>query len=419
MRHLGILLRLAVRNVLRQRRRSVLIALAMILGVALLIFFLALGDGMHAQWIDAGVRLADGHVTVESPAYRRSASLDDRLDSSATARVQRAVADPSVARFVRAAAPRLTVSALASSASSALPVRVLGVDPLAERRFSVLPQKLVAGRWLADTDVTAAVVGQRLVDRLGLSLGSRFVLTAQTAQGDVQEQLVHVTGIFRTGIREVDEGMIDIPMATARQWLAAPGAETSEALLLGDDANVGATVAALGPLLPAGTRAFTWRETSPELDAAVRVDNFGNYLFNGILLAIVAVAVLEALLVSVLHRRREFGMLQAIGLSARETAFVVLAEGVTLAVVSGALGMAVGFGVTAILGRTGLDLTAAFGNQLSISGAVVSPIVHPVVHLARAWQGAAVVLGLGVLSSTYPMWQASRIDVAQAMQDEP
>jgi ABC-type lipoprotein release transport system permease subunit len=391
----------------------------MILGVALLIFFLALGDGMHTQWIDAGVRLADGHVAVETPAFRRSASLDDRLDSAAAGGVARAVSDPAVARFVAAAAPRLTVSALASSASSALPVQVLGVDPAVESRFSALPEKLIDGRWLADTDVTAAVVGQGLVDRLGLSLGSRFVITAQTTRGDVQEQLVYVTGIFRTGIREVDEGMVDIPLATARHWLAAPGAVTSEAILLRDVADVGAATDALQPLLPAGARAFTWRETSPELDAAVRVDNFGNYLFNGILLAIVALAVLEALLVSVLHRRREFGVMHAMGLSALETSAMVLVEGVMLSVVAGAVGMGVGFGVVAILGHTGLDLTAAFGNQLSISGAVVSPIVHPAVNLARAWQGGAVVLALGVLSSLYPMWQASRIDVAEAMQDEP
>ena len=120
------------------------------------------------------------------------------------------------------------------------------------------------------------MVGQGLVDRLGLSLGSRFVLTAQTARGDVQEQLVHVTGIFHTGIRDVDEGVVDIPLETARHWLGAPGASTSDAILLTDGNNVAATVATLRPLLPAGAQAFTWRETSPALAAAIEVDNFGN-----------------------------------------------------------------------------------------------------------------------------------------------
>ena len=175
----------------------------------------------------------------------------------------------------------------------------------------------------------------------------------------------------------------------------------------------------LRPLLPAATIPLTWRETSPELDAAVTIDNLGAYLFNGILLAIVALAVLEALLVAVLHRRREFGVMRALGLSARETSLVVLAEGVMLAVASGALGLAVGVGVIVALGHTGLDLSAALGDQLTISGAIVSPIIFPVVHVSRVWQGVFVVLALGALSSLYPMWQATRIDVAEAMQVDP
>ena len=418
MNHLGILLRLAGRNIVRQRRRSGLIALAMALGVALLILLLTIGDGMHDQWVNAGVRLADGHLTIETPAFRRSAALEDRLDADAFRRVTAALADPSVTDRIEAAAPRLTVSALASSAASALPVRVLGVDPVAESRFSLLPGKLTAGQFLTDSDNTAAVVGQGIVDRLGLTMGSRFVVTAQTSTGDVQEQLLHVTGIFRTGIRDVDEGLINVPLATARRWLSAPGAATSFAILVRNDARLPETVAALRPLLPTGVASYTWQETAPELDAAVRIDNLGNYLFNGILLAIVALAVLEALLVSVMHRRREFGVLHALGLTAGETGIVVLGEGVILAVISGAIGMAVGLGITAILGRTGLDLTAAFGDQLSVSGAVVSPIIHPTVHVARALQGTVVVIALGVLSSLYPMWQATRIDVAEAMQVE-
>ncbi|HET7631622.1 MAG TPA: ABC transporter permease [Gemmatimonadaceae bacterium] len=416
--HIGILLRLAARNVRRQRRRSALIALAMALGVALLMLFLAVGDGTHAQWIDSGVRLAGGHLTIETPAFRHSSSLNDRMDSTTLRQVDRALQDASLQHLMVTAVPRITVSALASSASSALPVQVLGVEPNRELRFSLLPGKLTHGRFLADTDRTAAVVGQGLVDRLDLRLGSRFVVTAQTTRGDVQEQLLRVVGIFHTGIREVDDGVINIPLATARHWLAAPATATSVAVLLRDGHDLSRARAVLQAQLPAGAPVFTWRETSPALAAAVAIDNASNYLFNGVLLAIITLAVLEALLVSVLHRQREFGVLHAMGLSAGETAVVVLAEGVMLAVVSGAVGMGVGLGVTAILAHTGLDLTALVGNQLAISGSVVSPIMYPTVRLARAWQGAAVVIGMGILSSLYPMWQAARIDVAQAMQVE-
>lgn len=412
------LFRIAARNVVRQSRRSALIAAAMTLGVAALAIFLALGDGMHAQWIDAGVRLADGHVTLEAPRYRPGMDVADRLDSAAQDRVRAALERPGIARDVLAAAPRLAVNALASSATSALPVRAQGVDPGAERRFSVLPAHVVAGRMLQQGDRLEALVGAGLAERLRLRPGARFVLTAPDQSGAVQEQLVHVTGVFETGIREVDQGVVDLPIETVRRWLGMPGAATGVAVLLARGRSAVAVARELQGVLPPGIAARTWYETAPELDAAVRVDNLGNYLFNGILLAIVTLAVLEALLVAVLHRRREFGVLQALGLTARETSLVVLGEGLLLAGVSGLAGLALGMGVTWILSRTGIDLTRVLGDQLSISGALVSPVVHPVARLSRVWQGAVVVLVLGFVASLYPMWQSARIDVAAAVKLE-
>jgi len=316
------------------------------------------------------------------------------------------------------AAPRLAVDALASSATSAVPVRALGVDPAAEGRFSTLPEHLEAGRDLQPGGRLEALVGAGLAQRLHLHPGARFVLAAPDAGGVVQEQLVFAAGVFKTGIREVDQGVVDLPIETVRRWLGMPGAATGVALLLARGERAEAVARALRRLVPPGIAVRTWRETAPELDAAVRVDNLGNYLFNGILLAIVALAVLEALLVSVLHRRREFGVLQALGLTGGETSLVVLGEGLLLAGVSGFAGLALGFGVTWILSRTGIDMSKVLGDQLSISGAIVSPIVRPAARLSRAWQGAVVVVLLGLVASLYPMWQAAHTDVADAVKLE-
>ena len=415
---IGPLLRIAARNVVRQGRRSILIAAAMTLGVATLSIFLALGDGMHAQWIDAGVRLGDGHVTLEAPGYRPSMDVANRLDSADVVRATAALAAPDVARYIRAAAPRLAVNALASSAASALPVRALGIEPHAERRFSILPNRIVGGRVLREGDRLEALVGAGLASRLDLRPGARFVLTAPDRNGAVQEQLVHVAGVFKTGIREVDDGVVELPIETVQHWLGTPGAATGIAVLLDRGRDTDAVARALRRVVPRDVAVLTWHQTSPELDAAVRVDDFGNYIFNGILLSIVALAVLEDLLVSVLHRQREFGVLQAMGLSGWETSVVVLGEGLILAGASGLVGLALGFGVNWILSRTGIDLTKIMGDQLSISGAIVSPIVHPEARVARAWQGAAVVVVLGLLASLYPMWQAARIEVADAVKLE-
>nr|MDP2483584.1 hypothetical protein [Candidatus Palauibacterales bacterium] len=135
-------LRLALRNLSRQKRRSALSGSAMLLAMALLVFSRAIADGGHEEWIDAGVRMGDGHVSVQAPEYRTRRSLEYRLSPDVRAAVQDALRAPAISNRVVASAPRLTVQGLASSSQAALPVAVMGVDPELERSFSRLDEKL-------------------------------------------------------------------------------------------------------------------------------------------------------------------------------------------------------------------------------------------------------------------------------------
>ncbi len=418
--HLPVLARLSLRNMLRQARRSMLTASAMVVGLALLMLSRAIGDGAHEQWISDGVRLASGHVTIEAPGYRSSGSLDDRLDSARVAAARKAVAALGTTIGVRALTVRLAVSGLASSPGTAVPVLIQGVDPGLEAGFSQLDDKLASGRYLEPDDRLAAFIGAGLADRLGLKLGSRLVLTAQSASGEVAEQLVRVTGMFRTGVPEIDEGVVQMPIATARSWLGAPGAATSVAVLLHSGDDVPAAMRVLQARLenaPAGggIQVLSWKQASPELESAVRIDDFGFYVFMVVLFAIVALAVLNAVLMSVLNRQREFGVLEALGLTRGETGAVVFTEGLLLACLSGILGVALGFGVTWLLWRHGLDLSTFYGKDLNISGVVVNPVIVPIFRPARVLEAVFYVVTIGCLASLYPARVAMRIDVAEAM----
>ena len=417
--HLPVLARLSLRNMLRQARRSVLTASAMVVGLALLMLSRAIGDGAHEQWISDGVRLASGHVALQAPGYLGSGSLTDRLDSAQVALATNVASRAGVS--VRAQSVRLTVSGLASSPGTAVPVRIEGVDPRLEAAFSQLDEKLSAGRYLQPDDRLAAFIGAGLADRLGLKLGSRMVLTAQAASGDVAEQLVRVTGLFRTGIPDIDDGLLQIPIRTARSWLGTPGGATSIALLLASSEDTPAAVRTIQARLGeegaagAGIRVLSWKQATPELESAVRIDDFGFYVFMVVLFAIVALAVLNAVLMSVLNRRREFGVLEALGLTRGETGAVVFTEGLLLALLSGILGVVIGFGGTWLLWRHGLDLSALYGNDLSISGAVINPVIVPIFRSGRVFEAAAYVVAIGCLASLYPAHVAMRIDVAEAM----
>ncbi len=410
---------LSLRSVGRNARRSILTATAMALGLALLIFSRAIAEGGHEQWIDSAVRLGTGHVAIQAPDYLETGRLEHRLDSARVQSVVAALEDPAVAPLVSLWVPRLTVSGLATSASSALPVRIEGVDPAREQTFSTLPDQLVEGRYLEPDDRLRAFVGEELARRLDLKVGSRFVLTAQVASGQVEGQMMRVAGIFHTGIQEMDEGLVHVPIATMRRWLGVAGAATTVAVLLKRTRATDGVVRRLARELDGakGIRVLGWRQASPEMDSAVRIDDYGDYVFHAILFAIIALAILNAVMMSVLGRRREFGILQALGLTGGETGLVVMGEGLCLTAASGLIGMVAGFVFTWVFFRHGLDFSA-FMESMTASGGVINPVIVPVFRMDQVFLSVVSILVIGTLASLYPAFRATRLDVAEAMKFE-
>ncbi len=414
------LLLLSLRSVGRNTRRSALTAAAMALGLALLIFSRSIAEGGHEQWISSAVRLGTGHIAIQAPGYLETGRLEHRLTADQVTRIEAALADSAGSPAVRTWTPRLTVTGLASSAASALPVRIEGVDPARERVFSTLPGQLTEGRYLEAGDRLSAFLGSELARRLNLEVGDRMVLTAQTASGQVEGQMLRVTGIFHTGIQEMDEGLVHVPIETVRGWLGVPGAATTVAVLLHDARATDTEVSALRGSLDGaeGIRVLGWRQASPELDSGVRIDDYGDYVFHAILFAIIALAILNAVMMSVLGRKREFGVLQALGLTGAETGLVVLGEGIFLTAASGIAGMMFGFLFTWGFFRHGLDFSAFMKNGMTASGGVINPVITPVFRLDQIVLSLASIAVIGILASLYPAVRASKLDVAEAMKFE-
>jgi ABC-type lipoprotein release transport system permease subunit len=417
------LVRLALRNLRRQARRSAITAAAMIVGGALMIFSLSIGDGGHEQWIESGARMGSGHIAIQAPNFQKSRKIDDRLSSSARGAAESALRRPEVAEHTLAAVPQLAVVGLASSPTGARPAQIIGVDPIAEAEFSILDDKVIEGRYLQPDDRLAAYVGAGLLEGLDLRLGSRFVLTAQDADGEIAGQLVRVVGVYRTGVPEVDEAVIHIPLATAGSWLRSGDDVTTIAVLLDQSSRVRPVSRILERELSAEREAgnltvLGWREAMPVLDAAVRIDDLGNYVWQGIMFGIIALGIVNTVLMSVMYRKREFGLLQALGFTPRQTGGLIVTEGIILTFVSGLIGIALGLFLTWYFFRDGLDFSFAWDEEWSFSGIAMDPVFVPLFRTTRVIQSLVFLFLIGTFASIYPAYRATRIDVAEAMKFE-
>ncbi len=422
-RRARILVRLALRNLRRHARRTALTSTAMVVGGALLMFSLTLGDGTHEAWIDSAVRMGSGHVLVQAPGFQTSRKIEDRLSSASRMLTEAALARSGITERVVTISPQLAISGLASSPAGARPVRIMGVVPGAEAEFTVLDEKVVEGRYLTPEDGRAAYVAAGLAESLDLRLGSRLVLTAQDADGEFAGFLVRVVGIFRTGVPEIDYSLVHIPLTAAGEWLGTGDDVSTIAILLDSMDSVLPVTRALGRRLGDAVEGgaltvMSWREANPEVDAAVKIDDFGNYMFQGILFTIIALGIVNTVLMSVLHRYREFGVLQALGLTPAQTGSVVLIEGLILTLVSGVAGIALGLFVTWYFWGDGMDISGMWNEEWSFAGVVMDPVIVPSFRMARIIQGLVFMLSIGVLASVYPAIRASNINVTEAMKFE-
>ena len=421
--HVRTIIVLAMRNLRRQLRRTILTAAVMVIGGALLIFSFALSDGTHEAWIDSGIRTSTGHLTIEQPQFRATRKIEDRLATNVRHETERALESPEIAQHVVAVSSRLSISALASSAAGARPAQVLAVDPVAEARFSTLDDQLVEGRYLEPDDRLAAYIGVGLAASLELRLGSRLVVQAQDTDQEIAGQLLRVVGIFRNGVPEVDQAVVHIPLQTAGAWLGSGRDVTNVGVVLTGSTAVAAVTAHLehalvDPIGRGDARVMGWREANPALAAAVAIDSFGNYLVFGILFVIIAFGIVNTVLMSVLHRRREFGVLQALGLTPGQTGTIVLVEGLTLTAVSGFIGVSLGLLATWYFFGDGLDMSALIGEDMTFSGVVIDPVMVPQFQLVRIAQILTFILFIGAVASIYPALRAAKIDVAESMKFE-
>ena len=417
--HLRVLAGLALRNLRRHARRTLLTAAAMTLGAGLLIFSFSLADGTQEQWIRAGVRMGTGHVTVERPEFRTSRKIEDRLTGEVRDAALRAAAAAEIAPHVVAVSARLSINGLASSAAGARQVRVAAVDPRAESRFGTLDDNPVEGRYLAPDDRLLAYVGAGLAAGLDLQLGSRFVVQAQDAQGGIAAQLLRVVGLFRSGVPEIDQSTIHIALGTAGEWLGTRQDVTSVGVLLADSTAVDEVAAALEralqePVERGLARVMAWNEADPALASAIAIDDLGNYVTQLLLFTIIAFGVMNTVLMSVLHRHREFGVLQALGLTPGQTGAIVLIEGLALTAISGCIGVALGLLGTWYVVGDGLDISSMTGD-MTFAGVALDPVIRPAFRAQRVLQALAFIAFVGALASIYPAVRAARIDVTEAM----
>jgi len=422
-----LLVKLSWRNLWRNPRGTLLTALALGLGLALLLISLGLLDGGHEQTIADGVRLGPGHVVIQAKGYQDSSSDELLLPARVVSTIEGFLQTATMKQVVRGVSPRLLATGLLSSSANAAGVRIMGVIPQDERAVSLIPQRMVEGTYLSNDRLSGVVIGAELARKLEVKIGSKVVLMTQAlrqpdtgtkngAGEEMQSTLLRVSGIFRTGLQAVDANMIHVSLPSAQNLLGvADGQVTQLTLLLEREGDSLLVARALRKQLAgAPVEVLTWRESLPMLAQILGLDHAFNYIMNGVILAMVGLGILNTILMRVLERRYEFGVCKALGLRPRQLALIIVGESLALTAISLALGLVLGLSVHHYFATSGLDLRWVFKTSLP-AALVFDPILYSRLSLNRVVWSVSIVFMMATIISFYPALKAARTELPDAL----
>lgn len=398
-------LKIAYRNLGRHRRRSLLSALALGLGTALLLFIAAFFQGEMRGSMETTLRLNSGHIQIRDVDYdpdKFSVAWQYLIENPGQVAEQIKTIPQ-----VHEATPRLFASGIVTVRDEAVGVQVMGIvpDSVANEPYY---NGLVSGDFLTADDRDGIVIGYPLAESLGLAVGDQLNLLVNTANGTVDEQAFTVRGIFTTGTTAYDKGIVLLPIGKAQAFSGSGDRSSTIFILLNDREQADAVAAAIQGQ---NYQVKTWAEMNELL---VLINDFSNaYLtfINLIVLGVTATVIVNTLLMSVFERTREIGILTAIGMKGRQVIGLFLTEASLLALGGVTFGTLVGWALSAYFGAVGV-----YFGDLGISGEMLlEDRIYPYLTLDAAVNLIITAFIVTLLASLYPARMAANMEPVDAL----
>jgi len=398
---------LAWRNLWRHKRRTLITASSIAFGVLLSVTFTGAGDYFYTRMIDAGAKMGMGHITVAARDYNRAPSSQKRLQSAnqhqATLREL-----PEVSSVIA----RIQGQAMFASARKSIGGTFIAIDPAQETASNNLfIQSLVEGKMLETVSDKGIVMGVDLARKLQLSLGKKVVYTTTDVNGDIVSAIARVSGLFRTGVSEVDGGLALLPLQSVQTVL---GYESDEVSFIAVNLHDQRASHVLRDSLQQQAafqdmEVLNWQQTQPDLAGMIAVDKSANKISQLLIALLISAGIINTMLMSVLERIREFGVMMALGMSPRHLFGLVMLESFWLAVTGLIIGIIITIPWYLYMFETGLDLTSAYGDDFSFGG-VLLDTVFKIRLFKESVVGILIGLfSLALIAGAYPAWRASRI----------
>ncbi len=401
------------RNLWRNRRRS-LIELTSIAGsIFLAIFMNNLAKGSYSQMIDDGVKMGSGHIGLYRHGYLELRKSDLTFPTDTVLDELEALPE------VSSVYPRLHVPGLIKSSRESRSTIVMGLDFARELATNPIlkAENISEGEIPSDDDSRGALVGSVLADELGLKVGKKFVIMAQDANGEIASRLYRITGLVTTNAKMIDAAMVLVPRKFLGDFIGAENGAHEVAVMFDSYKTIDSVMPKIESIaagLGGDVAAFRWEKAMPDIANAIKMDYVGFEIMIVFMYLIVTIGTINTLLMSVMERTREFGVIRAIGLNKSGIRKIVVTEALVLGLAGVVLGTLLATLVCTYTYTHGIDYSFAIKDK-GLAGTLVDPVIYSTFDWPTMTKLAFGMIGLAVLASLYPAHYVLKIRPADAM----
>lgn len=400
--------KLGFRNILRNKRRTIITCMIMGLGLAALIFADAFLRGLNQNMIDSVTNSFIGDGQIHRKEFLKTRELEKTIFDT-----PKVLSDLNNNPLIRLSNPRTIASAMIASPTDVLPVALYGIKPLEESLISSIKESIISGDYLNSLDQEKILIGEKLAKFLGASVGDKLVVTTSQAKtGVLSQELFRIGGIFKMKNKDMDSSMAFINMEKSQAFMGI-GSDVHEIVFKFKNRQdvVNPPNSFLEQFSANDNEALSWKKLVPAIDAGIQLTTYSLSIGSIILFAVIALSTMNTLFMSIYERMYEFGIMKAIGTRATFIFKLIVLEAGSLALVSSFFGLILGNLLTVITRWTGINHLT----DVEYLGTTIKTAIRPVFHSNQWTLYPLAIIIFAILASLYPALSAARIIPTKSM----
>ncbi|MCF4101573.1 FtsX-like permease family protein [Gillisia sp. M10.2A] len=401
------LFQIAWRNIWRNKARSLVVISSIIIGVWAGIFILSFSWGMYKNNIDESVYIQLSHIQIHHPTFKEENDSKYTITNT-DEKMKQFQADNRIASV----SSRVISPGMITSPTTASGVKIYGINPSSEVTQIRLNEYVSQGAYFDSGKENEMLIGEKLAKKLKVKLKSKVVLTFTNTKSEIISAAFRIGGIYRSKNISLDEVNVYVQQKHLQELLELKPSESNEIAILVKDEKELDTIKNFSVGVVPNGKIEDWKELSPELEMIIESFNLYTYIISGIILLALTFGIINTMLMSVLERIRELGMLMAIGLNKRKIFIMIMLETFYITLIGTPIGLLTGWLTVTILGRTGINLSM-FSEGLASYG--FSSMIYPALDHDKYVIIVGMCIITGILSAIYPAYKALQLNPSEAI----